>query len=427
MTETRENTSVLQASEAHALSVAYDDIWLVAGRRTPFADYIDVLRDVSPTDLGIYAARALFARSNVPATDVDVVVAGNVAQSSFDAYYLPRHIGLYSGVSPAVPALLVQRICGTGFETILTAADQIALGKAKLALCVGTESMSRNPVAAYTHRTGFRMGKVEFADFLWEATLDTAANTRMGETAERLAKRYGIDRETTDRFAEQSFRRAANAWEGGMFDGEVEPVVAQEWTLDGYQPRSLRLPRGTDSYARDGHVRPSPIEVLRKLRPAFGSDGVQTGGNSSAIVDGAAAALVASGDYVRAHGLTPLARIVAGATVAVPPEIMGIGPAPAIGAVLKKAKLEQRHVARFEINEAFGAQYLAVEKELELDREKVNALGGAIAIGHPLGATGVRLTVTVARQLQQVGGEYGISSACIGGGQGIAILLQRVG
>lgn len=416
---------MLDASEAHAITAAYDDVWLVAGARTPFADYIDVLRDVSPTDLGIYAARAMFARSNVPATDVDVVIAGNVAQSSFDAYYLPRHIGLYSGVSPAVPALLVQRLCGTGFETILTAADQVALGKAKLALCVGTESMSRNPIAAYTHRSGFRMGKVEFADFLWEATLDTAANTRMGETAERLAKRYGIDREATDRFAELSFRRAAAAWESGLFDGEVEPVVTQEWALDGYQPRGLRLPRGTDRFARDGHVRPSPIEVLRKLRPAFGHDGVQTGGNSSAIVDGAAAALVASGEYVRAHGLKPLARIVAGATVGVPPEIMGIGPAPAIRAVLKKSKLESRHIDRFEINEAFGAQYLAVEKELGLDREKVNVLGGAIAIGHPLGATGVRLTVTAARQLHQVAGEYAISSACIGGGQGIAVLLQR--
>lgn len=416
---------MFKESEARAVTAAYDDVWLVAGVRTPFADYVDVLRDVSPTDLGIFAARALFARSAVPALDVDAVVGGNVAQSSFDAYYLPRHVGLYSGVSPSVPALLVQRLCGTGFETILTAADQVALGKAKLVLCVGAESMSRNPIAAYTHRSGFRMGRLEFGDFLWEATLDTAANTRMGETAERLAKRYSIDRDMTDRFAEQSFRRAASAWESGWFEGEVEPVVGQEWKLEGYQSRSLRLPRGTERFARDGHVRPSPIEVLRKLRPAFGDDGVQTGGNSSAIVDGAAAALVASGEYVRAHGLKPLARIVGGATVAVPPEIMGIGPAPAIRAVLKKARLAQRDIHRFEINEAFGAQYLAVEKELELDREKVNVHGGAIAIGHPLGATGVRLTVTVARQLEQSSGGFGISSACIGGGQGIAILLQR--
>ncbi len=414
-----------ELSETHAITAAYDDVWLVGGIRTPFADYTGVLQKVSPTDLGIYAARATFERVGVPATDVDAVIGGNVAQSSFDAYYLPRHVGLYSGVPASVPALLVQRLCGTGFETILTAADQIALGKAKLALCVGTESMSRNPVAAYTHRGGFRMGQLEFGDFLWEATLDTASNTRMGDTAERLAKRYDISREAADLFAEESFRRASEAWQAGFFEGEVEPVVTQEWQLDDYQPRGLRLPRGVERFERDGHVRPSPIEVLRKLRPAFGKDGVQTGGNSSAIVDGAAAAVVASGEYVRAHGLRPLARVVAGATVAVPPEIMGIGPAPAIRALLRKAGIEQDRIDRFEINEAFSAQYLAVERELGLDRNKVNVRGGAIAIGHPLAATGVRLTVTAARELREMSGEFAISSACIGGGQGTAILLQQ--
>ncbi len=414
-----------ELSETHAITAAYDDVWLVGGIRTPFADYTGVLQKVSPTDLGIYAARATFERVGVSAADVDVVIAGNVAQSSFDAYYLPRHVALYSGVPASVPALLVQRLCGTGFETILAAADQIALGKARLALCVGTESMSRNPVAAYTHRGGFRMGQLEFGDFLWEATLDTASNTRMGDTAERLAKRYDISREAADLFAEESFRRASEAWQAGFFDGEVEPVVTQEWQLDDYQPRGLRLPRGVERFERDEHVRPSPIEVLSKLRPAFGKDGVQTGGNSSAIVDGAAAAVVASGEYVRAHGLRPLARVVAGATVAVPPEIMGIGPAPAIRALLKKAGIEQGRIDRFEINEAFSAQYLAVERELGLDRNKVNVRGGAIAIGHPLAATGVRLTVTAARELREMSGEFAISSACIGGGQGTAILLQQ--
>jgi acetyl-CoA C-acetyltransferase len=414
-----------ESSVAHAVTAKYDDVWLVAGRRTPFADYMSALRDISPTDLGIHAARAVFERSGVPASDVGAVIAGNVAQSSFDAYYLPRHIGLYSGVSGSVPAMLVQRLCGTGFETILTAADQVALAKTKLALCVGAESMSRNPVAAYTHRSGFRMGRIEFGDFLWEATLDTAAGTRMGETAERLAKRYGIGREAVDRFAEQSFTRAAEAWDAGYYDEEVAPVVPETWPLEGYASRGIKLPRGTERVTRDEHVRPSPFEVLAKLRPAFGQDGVQTGGNSSAIVDGAAAVLVASGEYVRSHGIRPLARVVAGATVAVPPEIMGIGPAPAIRALLTTAKLEQSQVDRFEINEAFGAQYLAVEQELELDRERVNVRGGAIAIGHPLAATGVRLTLTVARELERASAEFGISSACIGGGQGTAILLQR--
>jgi len=416
-----------ESSENHALVAAYDDVWLVDGLRTPFTDYTSALAGVSATDLGIFAARALFERSGVPATDVDAVIAGSVAQTSFDAYYLPRHIGLYSGVPVGVPALLVHRLCGTGFETILTAADQIALGKVEVALCVGTESMSRNPIAAYSHRSGFRMGQLEFKDFLWEATLDTASNTRMGDTAENLARRYSIGREEVDRFAEQSFHRAMAGWESGFFAGEVAPVTPQTWTLEGYQPRGIKLPRNVTRVERDEHVRASTFETLQGLKPAFGKDGVQTGGNSSAIVDGAAAVLVASGVYARAKGLKPLARIVGGATVGVPPEVMGIGPAPAIRALLQRLGLKQKEIDRFEINEAFGAQYLAVEKELGLDRAQVNVNGGAIAIGHPLAASGVRLTTTLARELQRSEGKLGISSACAGGGQGIAILLRSAG
>jgi len=408
-----------------AQTTNYEDVWLVAGVRTPFADYMSVLSGVSATDLGIFAARALFERSGVPAADVNSVVAGNVAQSSFDAYYLPRHIGLYAGVPLGVPALLVHRLCGTGFETILTAADHIALGKAQLALCVGTESMSRNPIAAYAHRGGFKLGQVEFKDFLWEATLDTASKTRMGETAENLARQYGIRREEVDRFAEQSFTRAVAGWESGFYAGEIAAVTTRAFELQGYETRGLKLPRNVTRFERDEHVKASAFDVLQRLRPAFRDDGVQTAGNSSAMVDGAAAALVASGSYVKAHGLKPLARIVAGASVGVPPEIMGIGPAPAIRVVLESAKLKQSSVDRFEINEAFGAQYLAVEKELELDRARVNVHGGAIAIGHPLAASGLRLTTTVARELGRANGEFGIASACAGGGQGVAILLQR--
>jgi acetyl-CoA C-acetyltransferase len=414
-----------ESLETHAITTRYEDVWLLDGRRTPFADYRSVLSDVSPTDLGIHVARATLRHAGVPAADVGSIIAGNMAQSSFDAFYLPRHIGLYSGVPVGVPALLVHRLCGTGFETILTAADQIALGKTKLALCVGTESMSRNPIAAYTHRTGFRMGQVEFKDFLWEATLDTASDTRMGETAENLAQRYSINREAVDRFAVHSFEHAVAAWERGFYQGEIEPVTSQVFALEGYQSRGIALPRNVERFERDEHVRTSSFEALQKLRPAFGKDGVQTGGNSSAIVDGAAAVLVASGEYVRAHGLKPIARIWGGATVGVPPEVMGIGPAPAIRALVKHAGLEQSAIDRFEINEAFAAQYLAVEKELGLDRARVNVNGGAIAIGHPLAATGVRLTTTVARELLQAKGEFAISSACAGGGQGIAILLQH--
>jgi acetyl-CoA C-acetyltransferase len=267
------------------------------------------------------------------------------------------------------------------------------------------------------------MGQIDFRDFLWESTLDTASDTRMGDTAENLAKRYAITREEVDTYAAMSFARAVEAWEQGYYDDEVVKISDTQWTLDGYATRSLRLADRAPSLERDGHVRATDIETLSKLRPAF--SGVQTGGNSSAIVDGAAAVLVASGDYVRSHGLQPLARIVAGATVGVPPEIMGIGPAPAIRALLQKANLGLSDISRFEINEAFGAQYLAVERELGIDCERVNRHGGAIAIGHPLAASGVRLTHTVARQLQRDGEQFGISSACAGGGQGIAILLKR--
>ena len=416
---------MFESSEKSALIGSYDDVWLLGGVRTPFADYMSVLSGVSATDLGIHVARALLERCQVPAADVGSVVAGNVAQSSFDAYYLPRQIGLYAGVPVGVPALLVHRLCGTGFETILTAADQIKLGKAQLVLCVGTESMSRNPIAAYSHRTGFKMGQTEFKDFLWEATLDTTSNTRMGDTAENLARRYGIGRAEVDRFAEQSFSRAMQGWESGFLAGEVAPVTDQTWSVGEYQPRGVKLPRKVPRFERDEHVKPSSFDVLQTLRPAFGKDGVQTGGNSSAVVDGAAAALVVSGAYLRANGLKPLARIVAGASVGVPPEVMGIGPVPAIRSLLRASGINPTEVHRYEINEAFGAQYLAVEKELELDRERVNVHGGAIAIGHPLAASGVRLTTTVARELRRSGGQYGISSACAGGGQGVAILLER--
>ncbi|CAA7626134.1 thiolase family protein [Magnetospirillum sp. SS-4] len=405
---------------SNGLGTVYDDVWLVDGIRTGFADYTSVLSAISPTDLGIKVAREALSRSTIEAEAIDMVVAGNMAQSSFDAYFLPRHIGLYAGVPIPVPALLVHRLCGTGFETIIQAADAITLGKASKVLCVGTESMSRNPVASYTSRNGFKMGQVEFKDFLWEATKDTASSTGMGDTAENLARKYGITREEVDEFAAQSFAKALAGME--FRAGEIVPVISETFTREGYNDRSIKLPKGVDGFAVDEHVRPTPIEVLRKLKPAF--KGVQTGGNSSAVVDGAAAAVVVGGKTVKERGLTPLARVVAADIVGVPPEIMGIGPAPAIANVVERAGLKLSDIDRFEINEAFGAQYLAVEKELGLDRSKVNVHGGAIALGHPLGVTGVRLCITVARELRRAGLKRGIASACIGGGQGVAILLE---
>jgi acetyl-CoA C-acetyltransferase len=411
------------ATAAGGFFINYDDIWLLDGVRTPFADYNGVLGLVSPIDLGIKAARAVFERAKISPADVDSVIAGSVAQASFDAYMLPRHIGLYSGVPVDRPAHLVQRVCGTGIEAISQAADAITLKKINLALCVGAESMSRNPVAAFTHRSGFRMGQIEFKDFLWEALLDPAPGLTMGDTAERVALKYKITREEVDRFAELSFTRALAAQKACFLSGEIVPVVSETFELEGYKPRGIEISKKIESLAADTHVRASPYEVLAKIRPAFG--GVQTGGNSSALVDGAAAALVGSGAYAKSRGVQPLARIVAVATVAVPPEIMAIAPAPAIRKLLDGVGLSLDQIDRFEINEAFGAQVIGVERELGLDRDKLNVNGGAIAIGHPLAATGIRLSVTASRELRRANLHYGIASACIGGGQGIALLLEN--
>src|SRR5580704_6087498 len=313
--------------ELGGLFAAYEDIWLLDGVRTPFVDYNGALALVSPIDLGIKVARAVFERSGVPATDVGSVIAGSVAQASFDAYVLPRHIGLYSGVPVGRPALLVQRVCGTGIEAISQAADAITLKKIELGLCVGAESMSRNPIAAYTHRGGFRLGQVEFKDFLWEALLDPAPGITMGQTAENTARKYKITREEVDHFAALSFTRALAAQKSCFLSGEIAPLITETFELEGYNSRGIRLPSKIESLATDTHIRPSSYEVLSKIRPAF--DGVQSGGNSSAIVDGAAAALVGSGAYAKSRNIQPLARVAAVATVGVPPEIMSIAPAPA--------------------------------------------------------------------------------------------------
>ncbi|MBI2993415.1 MAG: thiolase family protein [Gammaproteobacteria bacterium] len=411
------------SSHPSAIVFSYDDIWLINGVRTPFADFNGVLGRVSPIDLGIKVAREIFKRSGLPPADIGAVIAGSMAQASFDAYVLPRHVGLYAGVPHEVPATLVQRVCGTGMEILLQAADAITLGKIRLGLCVGTESMSRNPIAAYTVRGGFSLGNVEFKDFLFEALTDTAFGGSMGDTAERLARDYHLSREEVDRFACDSFERALAAQQSGFLAGEIVPLTTETFELEGYRPRGIRLPREVKELAVDNHVRPSPMESLAKLRPAFG--GVQTGGNSSAIVDGAAAALVGSGEYCRANGVAPLGRIVTGAVVGVPPDNMGIGPVAAIRALLDHLGMKLADIDRFEINEAFGAQCLAVEREIGIDHARLNVNGGAIAIGHPLAATGVRLTITVARELRRSRKRYGISSACIGGGQGIAVLIEN--
>ena len=404
---------------------AFKDIWMLDGVRTPMVDYCGALGHISPTDLGIKAARAVLARAGVPGEHIGTVITGNMAPGDYEQFMLPRHISLYAGVPQAVPALMTQRICGTGFELFRQAGEQIESGCADVALLAGAESMTRNPIAAFTHRTGFKLGApVEFKDFLWEALNDSAAGITMIQTAENLARKYGITREEVDVFASGSFAKAVAAQQAGFHAGEIVPVVNETFELPGYAARGIRLQGKLTDVAQDTHARISPVDVLAKLRSVY-PGGVQTGGNSSALVDAAAAAVVASGAYARAEGKKPLARVVAAAVVGVPPEIMGIGPAPAIQLLLERAGLKLDDIGRFEINEAQGAQTLAVGRELGLDLDKLNVNGGAIALGHPLAATGVRLTITVARQLQAIGARWGVASACIRGGQGIALLVEN--
>ena len=406
---------------------AFNDVWMVAGVRTPMVDYCGAFGAISPTDLGIKVGRSVLQRAGVPGAHIGSVIAGNMAPGDFEQFMLPRHIALYSGVPVVTPALMVQRICGTGFELFRQAAEQIQGGACEVALVVGTENMTRNPICAFEHRTGFKLGaEVGFKDYMWEALKDSAVGIDMIQTAENLALRYGITREAVDAFAASSFARAVAAQESGYLDDEIVPVETEQFTLDGYATRGIRLPAKTPVVARDTHPRLSPPEVLAKLR-AVHAGGVQTGGNSAALVDAAAAAVVACGDYVRAEGKQALARVVAAAVVGVPPEIMGIGPAPAIRLLLERAGLQLSDIGRFEINEAQGAQTLSVAKELGLDLALLNVNGGAIALGHPLAATGTRLTITLAREMRRSKVRWGVACACIGGGQGIALLLENPG
>lgn len=408
----------------------FEGVYILDGLRTPMVDYMGAFADANPIDLGIAAARAVLEHAQMPATQVDSVLAGNMAPGGFDQFYVPRHIGLYAGVPIQVPALMVQRICGTGFELFRQAAEQMVTGGASTALLVGTESMTRNPIAAFDHRGGFRLGApVAFKDYMWEALNDPAA-VSMIMTAENLAKQYGITRAEVDAFAARSFERALAAQESGWLAGEIAPVEEAVFELAGYKARRLKLAGKHKRADRDTHPRPTTVEVLSGLRTVF-PDGVQTGGNSSALTDAAAAAVVARADAAQAWqqrtGRSPLGRVAAAAVVGVPPEVMGIGPAPAIDRLLKGVGLAMDDVARFEINEAQGAQTLAVSRALNLPLDRLNVHGGAIALGHPLAATGVRLTVTVARQLQAIGARWGVASACIGGGQGIALLIENPG
>ena len=407
------------------IGITYDDLYLVGGARTAFGRLSGSLSGVSPTDLGIFAAKGAFEKADVDAKDIDQVIMANIGQSSADSYFLPRHIALYSGVPEGVPALMVQRICGSGFESIITGAEQIALGKAKATLCGGTENMTLSPTVSFGNRNGYALGRIEFLDMLWEALNDTAA-VPMGVTAENIAKKYGITKQEVDEFAKQSIDRYIKAKENGVFDDEIIPLNSTVFEVEGLKPRKVRLPRKVVDFVTDENVRPADLEKMAKLPTVFAKDGVQTAANSSGIVDGAAAVVVANKEFCEEKNIKPLSRIVASATCGIDPKYMGLGPVPAIKLVLEMAGISMEDVGLVEINEAFGAQYLGCEKELGFSRDIANVNGGAIALGHPLAATGTRISLTISKEMQRRGVKYGVASACIGGGQGTAILFENM-
>jgi acetyl-CoA acetyltransferase family protein len=389
-------------------------IYILGGARTPMAEYAGKLKDLSALDLGAIAARAAMERTRVAPGAVDHVVFGNVLQTSSDAVYGARHVGLKAGVPIEVPALTVNRLCGSGIQAAISGGQMIQLGEADVVLTGGTESMSQAPHVIRGLRTGLRLGQGQLEDTLWSALLDTHCGCTMAGTAENCAAKYGVSREEQDRYALRSQQLADRAWKEGRFADEVVPV-------------DIASRKGVERFAQDDHMRPdSTLDVLAKLPTAFSKNGCVTAGNASGIVDGAAALMLASEDGVARHGLTPIGRLTHWATVGVEPSLMGMGPAPATRKVLDKSGHRLEEIDLIEINEAFAAQYLSIEKELGLDREKVNVNGGAIALGHPLGMTGTRLLLTLLLELRRRGLRRGLASACIGGGQGIAAIVETV-
>jgi acetyl-CoA acetyltransferase family protein len=388
------------------------EIVILDGARTPMADYNGVFSDVSAIDLGVVAAKEALRRSGTDAAWIDHVVFGNVVQSSPDAVYGARHVALKAGVPKEVPALTVNRLCGSGFEAIVQGADRILLGDAKTVLVGGMENMTQAPHVLRGARKGYRLGGAKLEDSLFEALLDTYSGLMMAQTSDRLAARYGITREEQDAFALESQRRAAAAQAAGKFAEEIAPV-------------NVKTRKGPQSISADDSLRPdTSMEALGRLKPSFGENGMVTAGNASGIVDGAAALVVTSGENARAAGKKPLGRIVGWAVVGCDPEVMGIGPAPASRKALADAGLTMEDIDLWEINEAFAGQILSVARELGLDRSKLNVNGGAIALGHPLGATGARLALTLLYELRRSGKKRGLAGACIGGGQGYAMILE---
>jgi len=391
------------------------DVVFLSAKRTGMGTFGGALKDFSATDLGVFAAKGALDAAGVNAADVGHVVFGNALQTSADAIYLARHIGLRAGLGIEVPALTLNRLCGSGFQAIVTGAQEILLGECEVALCGGTESMSQAPHVIRGARWGDqRLGPAGkfYEDLLWEALTDPFAGCSMAVTAENLADHHGISREDVDTYAHLSQTRAKAAWDAGHFTEELTPVT-------------IKTRKGETQFMADEHMRPETTpESLGKLKPYFKEGGTVTAGNASGIGDGAAAVVIASAGYAERNGLKPIGRLVSWGIAGVEPKHMGIGPVPASRVALGKAGMELGQIDLVEVNEAFGSQYCAVEKELGLDRERTNVSGGAIAVSHPLGASGARITVHLLHELRRQGKRFGLGTACIGGGQGIAVVVE---
>ena len=388
------------------------DVYIVEGARTPFGSFGGSFKDTSATQLGTIAARGALERSRFAPEEIEEVYFGNVIQTHTDAVYLARHVGLQAGVPQEAPALTLNRLCGSGLQAMISGAQSMMLGEASAVLAGGAENMSQAPYVVRGARWGLRLGNSGFQDYLVEALTDPYCGCDMANTAENLAEQYEITRDDVDAYALQSQQRTALAQKNGYFEAEIIPV-------------EVKTRKATVTVDRDEHPRPdTTAAALARLSPVFRKDGVVTAGNASGMVDGAAAVVMATDRGLA--GRSPIGRLVSWGVVGVDPSVMGIGPAHAIPAALAKAGLSLEDLAVIEINEAFSAQYLAVEKDLKLDRDRVNVNGGAIAIGHPLGASGTRLGLTLLYEVRRRGERYGVASACIGGGQGIAVIFESL-
>ncbi len=390
------------------------DVVIVACARTPMARYTGVFSDVSAIELGAHAAKGAVERSGADPAEFDHVVFGNVLQTSSDAIYGARHVGLKAGLKVETPAVTVNRLCGSGIEAIAQAAQRLLLGEASMVVAGGMENMTQAPFVIRGARTGLKLGGGALEDFLFVGLTDSYCGLPMAMTAEKLAAQTGITRADADAYSLRSQQAAEAAAKAGIFKEEIVPVEVKQG-------------RKSVMVTEDDHRRPeTTMETLSKLPPSFQKDGIVTAGNASGIVDGAAAVVVTREKTAKQRGLKTLGRIVSWAAVGVDPSIMGIGPVPSTRKALQLAGLKLEQIDRVEVNEAFAAQYLAVEKELGLQREKTNVNGGAIALGHPLAASGTRLVITVLNELRRKGLKYGLATACIGGGQGIAMIVEAL-